>query len=201
MMIIRSDDRTSTILVVDDNEINRDILVTRLASQGYDTLQAVDGEQALAMVSRTTPDLILLDIMMPKIDGLQNLPSPQGDRDFVHSDHPGYGQGRVGGMSLPGWMPGADEYLVKPIDQAALVARVRSALRMKSLHDEGASTGGRHLATLNALSKRVAKQVAEIERVGRLRRFLSPGSCGTRPFRRGETLLQSHRQRGDRCVL
>ena len=65
MTIIRSDDRTPTILVVDDNEINRDILVTRLASQGYETLQACDGEQALAMVARTAPDLILLDIMMP----------------------------------------------------------------------------------------------------------------------------------------
>ena len=71
MMISGSNDRSPTILVVDDNEINRDILVTRLASQGYDTLQAGDGEQALAMVARATPDLILLDIMMPKIDGLE----------------------------------------------------------------------------------------------------------------------------------
>jgi CheY-like chemotaxis protein len=63
--------RCRTILVVDDNEINRDILVTRLKSQGYETLQAADGEQALAIVRKTLPDLMLLDVMMPNIDGLE----------------------------------------------------------------------------------------------------------------------------------
>ena len=136
MMIIRSDDRTPTILVVDDNEINRDILVTRLASQGYDTLQAVDGEQALAMVSRTTPDLILLDIMMPKIDGLEVCRRLKSDPGLPYIPiilvtAKGESENVITGLDA-----GADEYLVKPIDQAALVARVRSALRMKSLHDE-----------------------------------------------------------------
>ena len=59
------------ILVVDDNETNRDILVTRLAKHGYELLQAADGEQALASVSQHLPDLILLDVEMPKLDGFE----------------------------------------------------------------------------------------------------------------------------------
>ncbi len=201
MMIIRSDDRTPTILVVDDNEINRDILVTRLASQGYDTLQAVDGEQALAVVSRTTPDLILLDIMMPKIDGLEVCRRLKSDPGLPYIPiilvtAKGESENVITGLDA-----GADEYLVKPIDQAALVARVRSALRMKSLHDEVRAQAehlraqAEHLATLNrTLEARVAKQVAEIERVGRLRQFLSPQVAELVLSSGDETLLQSHRR-------
>ena len=59
------------ILIVDDNETNRDILMARLGPQGYDLQQAADGEEALAAARNLLPDLILLDIMMPKIDGIE----------------------------------------------------------------------------------------------------------------------------------
>ena len=59
------------ILIVDDNETNRDILVTRLSIHGYELMQAADGEEALAAAKEHLPDLILLDIMMPKIDGIE----------------------------------------------------------------------------------------------------------------------------------
>ena len=59
------------ILVVDDNETNRDILITRLEKHGYQLLQAADGEEALASVARHSPDLILLDVEMPKLDGFE----------------------------------------------------------------------------------------------------------------------------------
>jgi adenylate cyclase len=58
------------ILVVDDNETNRDILLTRLATQGYDLCQASDGLQALVAARDLLPDLILLDVMMPRLNGL-----------------------------------------------------------------------------------------------------------------------------------
>ena len=59
------------ILIVDDNEANRDILATRLKANGYALLQAGDGEEALEVARREMPDLILLDIMMPKIYGVE----------------------------------------------------------------------------------------------------------------------------------
>ena len=59
------------ILIVDDNETNRDILMARLEPQGYDLKQAADGEEALAAAKELQPDLILLDIMMPKISGME----------------------------------------------------------------------------------------------------------------------------------
>ena len=59
------------ILIVDDNETNRDILLTRLSMHGYDLKQAVDGEDALAAAKEHLPDLILLDVMMPKLDGIE----------------------------------------------------------------------------------------------------------------------------------
>ena len=59
------------ILVVDDNPANVDILRARLAAQGYEIVTATDGEEALAAVSKHLPDLVLLDIMMPKLDGIE----------------------------------------------------------------------------------------------------------------------------------
>ncbi len=65
------------ILIVDDNATNVDILRARLTSEGYEILTAEDGEQALASARENTPDLILLDIMMPKIDGLRKAGLPE----------------------------------------------------------------------------------------------------------------------------
>jgi DNA-binding response OmpR family regulator len=169
------------ILVVDDNEINRDILVTRLQSHGYETLQASDGEQALAMVRDLLPDLILLDIMMPNIDGIEVCRRVKKDPalpfiPIILVTAKVATEDVVAGLDT-----GADEYLVKPIDQVALVARVRSALRIKSLHD-AIRAQAESLAALNrTLEARVAAQVAEIERIGRLRRFLSPFGGFSRP--------------------
>ena len=59
------------ILVVDDIEANRDILIARLGTHGYDLLQAADGEEAIEVAHSAQPDLILLDVMMPKLDGIE----------------------------------------------------------------------------------------------------------------------------------
>ena len=182
------------ILVVDDNEINRDILVTRLQSHGYETLQASDGEQALAMVRDLLPDLILLDIMMPNIDGIEVCRRVKKDPalpfiPIILVTAKVATEDVVAGLDT-----GADEYLVKPIDQVALVARVRSALRIKSLHD-AIRAQVESLAALNrTLEARVAAQVAEIERIGRLRRFLSPQVAELVLSSGGEALLESHRR-------
>jgi len=67
------------ILVVDDNAANRDIITTRLQTHGYETLQAADGEEALAAVKQHRPDLVLLDVMMPNLDGIETCRRLKGD--------------------------------------------------------------------------------------------------------------------------
>jgi DNA-binding response OmpR family regulator/GGDEF domain-containing protein len=162
------------ILVVDDNETNRDIIVTRLEANGYETLQAADGQEALAAVTQHHPDLVLLDVMMPNIDGLEACRQLKGNAGLAFTPvilvtAKAATQDVVAGLDA-----GADEYLTKPIDQSALVARVRSVLRIKALHDQVQAQAA-DLATWNqTLEQRVREQVAEIERIGCLKRFLSP---------------------------
>jgi adenylate cyclase len=181
------------ILVVDDNEFNRDIIVTRLEAHGYETLQAVDGEEALAAVTQHHPDLVLLDVMMPKLDGIEacrRLKSDAGSAflPIILVTAKVASEDVVAGLDA-----GADEYLTKPIDQAALVARVRSVLRVKALHDQVQAQAAA-LATWNrTLEQRVEAQVAEIERIGRLKRFLSP-QVAQLVSSGDERVLESHRR-------
>jgi class 3 adenylate cyclase/CheY-like chemotaxis protein len=162
------------ILIVDDNETNRDILMTRLEAHGYELAQAADGEEALAAAKSLLPDLILLDVMMPKLDGIEVCRRLKGDPAMpftpiilvtAKSDT----KDIVAGLNA-----GADEYLTKPIDQAALVARVSSVLRIKELHDQVQAQAAQLADWNRSLEQRVAEQLAEIERVGRLRRYLAP---------------------------
>jgi DNA-binding response OmpR family regulator len=124
------------ILVVDDNEMNRDILVTRLDTQGYELLQAADGEEALAAATQHLPDLILLDVMMPKIDGMEVCRRLKGDPQLPFMPIILVTAKAASADVVAGLEAGADEYLTKPIDQMALVARVKSVLRLKELHDQ-----------------------------------------------------------------
>jgi adenylate cyclase len=180
------------ILVVDDNEINRDILVTRLESHGYKTLQAADGEEALVAVAEHRPDLVLLDVMMPNLDGLEACRRLKSDTTsfmpIILVTAKAATRDVVEGLDA-----GADEYLTKPIDQAALVARVRSVLRVKALHDQVQAQAA-DLANWNrTLEQRVEEQVAEIERIGRLKRFLSP-QVAQLVSSGDERVLESHRR-------
>jgi class 3 adenylate cyclase len=161
-------------LIVDDNETNRCLLTTRLGAEGYQTVEAEDGEKALAVVHEIAPDVVLLDVMMPKIDGFEVCRRLKGDTVFgfvpiimvtARTDS----QDVVTGLNA-----GADEYLTKPVDHAALVARVRSMLRIKELHDRVEAQAVELASWNRMLEQRVAEQVVQIERVSRLKRFLSP---------------------------
>jgi adenylate cyclase len=181
------------ILVVDDNETNRDIIVTRLERHGYETFQAADGEEALAAVKQHCPDLVLLDVMMPQLDGIETCRRLKCDATFSFLPIILVTAKMDSKDIVAGLDAGADEYLTKPVDQAALVARVRSVLRAKALHDQVQAQAA-ELATWNrTLEHRVAEQVAEIERIGRLKRFLSP-QIAQLVSSGDERVLESHRR-------
>ena len=169
------------ILAVDDMPTNLEILRVRLEAQGYEVITAEDGEEALAKARELEPDLVLLDIMMPKLDGIAVLKQLKQDAmlRFVpiilvtaKSDV----RDVVSGLDS-----GGDEYLIKPFEHAALTARVRSLLRVKELHDTVQHQAAQlkeqteQLSSWNRLlEERVAEQLMEIERIGRLKRFLAP---------------------------
>ncbi|MFO1080345.1 MAG: response regulator [Reyranellaceae bacterium] len=175
------------ILVVDDVADNVEILRMRLGSLGYDVITAEDGEQGLERVHADLPDLVLLDIMMPKIDGLEVVRRMKADTSLpfipvILVTAKASPKDVVAGLDA-----GGDDYLTKPIDHGALVARVRSMLRIKALHDE--------VQTLNqGLEAKVRAQVEELERVGRLRRFLAPQLAQAIVSAGDESVLKNHRR-------
>ena len=189
------------ILVVDDNEANVDILETRLTATGYGVITARDGEEAVTRAKADLPDLILLDIMMPKLDGLEVTRLLKADKSLPYMPIILVTAKADTKDVVKGLDAGADEYLTKPIDQASLVARVRSLLRAKSLHDQ-VETQARTLAQqteelkglTRTLEARVATQVGELDRMNRLRRFL-PRQIAEVVIATGkEDVLDSHRR-------
>jgi len=181
------------ILIADDNEDNRDILATQLATQDYELLQAADGEEALTAARNQLPDLILLDIMMPKLDGLEVCRRLKGDASLpfmpiilvtVKSDTKDV---------IVGLEAGAVEYLTQPIDQMAVVARVNSVLRIKKLHDQVVAQAAELASWSRTLEQRVAQQLSKIERISRLKQFLPPQVAELIISSGDDRLLNSHR--------
>jgi adenylate cyclase len=182
------------ILIVDDNETNRDILVTRLATHGYELTQAADGEEALAAAKEQLPDLILLDIMMPKLDGVEVCRRLKGDPNLPFMPIILVTAKADSKDVVTGLEAGADEYLTKPIDQLALVARVKSVLRLKELHDKVRAQADDLASWNRTLEQRVEQQLSEIERVSRLKRFLSPQVTELILSSGDDKVLESHRR-------
>jgi class 3 adenylate cyclase/CheY-like chemotaxis protein len=169
------------ILAVDDVPTNLEILKVRLESQGYEVVTAADGEEALIRARELEPDLVLLDVMMPKLDGISvlkqlKLEAAQKFVPVILVTAKADTRDIVNGLEA-----GGDDYLTKPFEQAALLARVRSLLRTKDLHDTVQQQAlqlkeqTEQLSSWNqTLEERVAAQLAEIDRIGRLHRFLAP---------------------------
>jgi adenylate cyclase len=189
------------ILVVDDAADNVDILQMRLKSHSYGVLTAGDGEEALAKVREHLPDLVLLDIMMPKLDGIETVKRLKSDPALPFIPVILVTAKADAKDVLAGLESGGDDYLTKPVDHAALIARVRAMLRIKALHDTVQAQArrledqARELASWNAeLETRVRVQVAEIERIGRLKRFLAPQLAELIVARNDDRILESHRR-------
>ncbi|MEI7902961.1 MAG: response regulator, partial [bacterium] len=123
-------------LVVDDDEMSRRLLRDLLAAHGYRLSEAVDGEDAMRQIEANLPDLILLDVMLPKLDGIEicrglksnerTAPIPVLLVTALHdrSDR------------LRGIASGATDFITKPVDTAEVLLRVRNALRTKRLYDQ-----------------------------------------------------------------
>jgi DNA-binding response OmpR family regulator len=175
--------------------------VRRLAPHGYEILTASDGAEALSLARQHLPDLILLDVVMPSMDGIDVCRLLKSDPSLPFMPIIMLTSRADSRDIVAGLEAGGDEYLTKPVDYAALVARVKSMLRIKALHDTVQEQATRiegqagQLAQWNrTLEARVQLQVAELERLGRLRRFLSPQLAEMVIASGDEHLLQSHRR-------
>ncbi len=137
------------ILVVDDHEDNVELLRARLEARGYRVEAAMDGQEALDKVFASPPDLILLDVMMPRVDGIEVVRRLKGTPDLpfipiIMQTALETTEDKVEGLDA-----GADDYITKPINFAELEARVKSLLRIKALQEELANAN----ATLLKMSQ------------------------------------------------
>ena len=182
------------ILVVDDTPKNVKLLADLLTVKGYTVVTAPSGPEALALVEAERPDLVLLDVVMPEMSGyevcrkIRENPAT-GFLPVVMVTALDPAQERVKGLEA-----GADDFLSKPINQPELLARVRSLLRIKEFHGTVQAQAAQLAEWNRTLEQRVAEQLAELERVGRLKRFLAPQLAELLLSSGDEKLLESHRR-------
>lgn len=122
------------ILVTDDEKLYQHLLKVNLEKEGYEVITAGNGLDALEVISRRHPDLILLDVMMPKLDGISTCERVRqfSNTPIIILTAKGEEQDRVRGLNA-----GADDYVVKPFSATELVARVRAVLRRRAPHLAG----------------------------------------------------------------
>jgi len=174
------------ILIVDDEPFNLDLLEQELGEYDYVIERAADGIEALEKTQSFAPDVILLDYMMPRMNGLEVVkqlratPEHQGIPVILLTAKATQ-EDKVAGLDA-----GADDYVTKPFDSFELLARVRAMMRLKEMHDT--------LAEWNrTLAETVKKQVSELERMARLKRYLSPQIAET-ILGQDDELFRTHRR-------
>ena len=182
-----------TILVVDDLPQNVRLLGAVLVPRGYTVVAATSGREALERAASDPPDLILLDIVMPEMDGYEVCRTLRADPatsflPIVMITASGEQEKVVAIES------GADDFIAKPFDHAELLARVGSLLRIKRYHDTIERQAAELAAWNRQLEQRVQEQVDALDRMGRLRRFLSPQLAEMIISSGDESFLKSHRR-------
>ena len=144
------------VLIVDDEPNVAMLVKTILVAEGYQTTLAENGQEALDSIKESKPDLILMDVMMPKKNGFEVCQELKSNKDtqfipVVLITGLSKKEDRIAGIEA-----GADDFLNKPIDKRELIVRARSLLRIKSLHDE---IEARNLLLNNILKRYVAEEV------------------------------------------
>jgi len=182
-----------TVLAVDDQPPNLRLLDAVLSANGYRVITASSGEQALDLLASSGTDLVLLDIVMPGIDGYEVcrrirtkpdtafLPvimiTASGDEEKTRAIQ-----------------AGADDFVSKPFHQGELLARVASLTRIKRYHDTITQQAAELAQWNGELEARVQAQLEELQRVNRLRRFLSPQVAELVIDSGDDSFLRSHRR-------
>lgn len=182
-----------TVLVVDDLPQNVRLLDAVLSPRGYRVLVATSGQAALQVLATERPDLVLLDVLMPDMDGHDVCRRIRANPDtaylpvvMITASGPK--------EKLRAVQAGADDFVTKPFVQGELLARISSLIRIKRYHDT-IERQAVELAEWNReLEHRVAAQLDELRRVGRLRRFLSPQLADLVVGSGDESFLHSHRR-------
>ena len=127
---------TGRILIADDNQQNRELLDAYLAEDGHDIEMAADGEETLQKVRQSPPDLILLDIMMPRVSGYEVCQRIRQDATTQNIPVLMVTALRESGDIEKAVAAGADDFLTKPVNRLELKTRVRSLLRVRHLTNE-----------------------------------------------------------------
>ena len=212
-MDARRESDHSRILIVDDNPDSLEILRVRLESWGYRAETASDGEAALRQIEAAPPDLILLDIMMPRMDGMEVARRVKGNASLpfipiIMETALATTESKVEGLDS-----GADDYITKPIDFQELKARVNSMLRIKKLQAEledrerellSANEQLLHMSQTDALTgldnrRQLERRLDEM--FAHARRFKEPVACVICDLDRFKTVNDTHgHQAGDEVL-
>lgn len=185
-------DHAARILVVDDVAQNVRLLEAVLDAHGYDVVAATDGQAALNLVRTAKPDLVLLDVVMPEPDGYAVCRRLREEDEtavlpvimLTASER----SERTKAIEA-----GADDFIEKPFNREELVTRIRSLLRIKRYHDTITAQAAELLELNRTLEERVQTQLEELERLQRLRRFLSP-QLADAVAASDASILRSHRR-------
>jgi adenylate cyclase len=186
-------DQAARILVVDDVAQNVRLLQAVLEAHGYEIVSATDGHTALELAVSANPDLVLLDVMMPQPDGYTvcRRLRAQEETAMLPVIMLTASEGTEKTKAIEA---GADDFIPKPFNQQELLTRIRSLLRIKRYHDTITTQAAELLDLNRTLEERVQTQLEELERLQRLRRFLSPQLADAMVSAGDESILRSHRR-------
>ena len=201
------------LLIVDDHEDNVELLKARLEARGYEIVTATDGQQALDAIARQPPDLILLDVMMPVVDGIEVARRVKADASLpfipiIMQTALDATESKVEGLDA-----GADDYITKPINFAELEARIKSLLRIKALQEDLSQRERqlaemndrlRHMSQTDALTELDNRRYIEerlTEMFGHAARFGEPLACVMCDLDRFKPVNDTHGHQAGDAVL